>query len=255
MIRQWFQMTVLAMGALAASTACGPGSGVTPSCAQNGTECKCQNTPFSLGAGWSIVPSCDSPSAGETWVCTYDLDSVGQSTTCDCLAYQCVVTTGSSREFTSCGASDGCCDLTGNWADGIPTLESSGQTCQCSASGQGGSTGATVSSACPSTLGPAWTLTGGKFDIPAAPTICCASTTEQECTCTASVSVGLTGDHCGGEIEQTPIACPSGTVQVDNCATSNAPNISTATLTAPTCGGLNWAPPPPPPSSPTLIGG
>jgi hypothetical protein len=46
--------------------------------------------PFELTQNENPVPSCDATGSGSgSWLCTYDINSAGQTTTCTCYEYQC----------------------------------------------------------------------------------------------------------------------------------------------------------------------
>jgi hypothetical protein len=81
-------VATLLVGAACSSSGNSGGAAGAPTCAQGPASCRCKSSPFTLAADETPVANCDSVGSG-TWVCSYDLNSAGESTTCECDLYGC----------------------------------------------------------------------------------------------------------------------------------------------------------------------
>jgi hypothetical protein len=164
---------LLFAGLAAVATSCGfpfPGGQTAKvSCAKSANSCRCQNSTFTLLSDETTATSCDQPLSTGVATCCYDLDSSGQTTTCDCTEYACYETsttcecgnwrarkppTGSTR-VSSCAAIAGsrtCC-----WGNGYDC------TCQnYNATPFACATGTGAVSSCPAAADYFSGLCGGK---------------------------------------------------------------------------------------------
>ncbi len=97
---------LLFLALAAGCAACGfpPGITITPTpvakvtCAKGTGSCRCQNASFSLIRDETPTASCDT-SLGTNASCCYDLNSSGETTSCDCREYVCFEANGTC----SCG--------------------------------------------------------------------------------------------------------------------------------------------------------
>ncbi len=119
------------------SSSKGSGSGVKPSCAKTEFTCRCENEPFTLDTGETATDDCSSFTSS-TWRCTFDLDTSGQSTSCECAKYACALNGDDCVcDFaTPYGTVVSSCDLTDVGGDKDATCcVYSNQSCQCNNNG------------------------------------------------------------------------------------------------------------------------
>jgi hypothetical protein len=63
------------------------GAGGPQHCAQSPTTCRCSNQPFTLRADEASVDNCNDTAPGSA--CCFDVDSSGETTSCECATYAC----------------------------------------------------------------------------------------------------------------------------------------------------------------------
>jgi hypothetical protein len=94
------------------------GGSVTPFCAENKSKsaCRCSSAPFALTSDDTLVANCDNPGSGSgIWACTYDLNSVGESTTCSCTSWGCAPMGSEGVCEFSCGIGAECAYTQWGW--------------------------------------------------------------------------------------------------------------------------------------------
>ena len=94
------------------------GGSVTPFCAENNSKsaCRCSSAPFALTSDDTLVANCDNPGSGSgIWACTYDLNSVGESTTCSCTSWGCAPMGSEGVCEFSCGIGATCVYTQWGW--------------------------------------------------------------------------------------------------------------------------------------------